>query len=119
MSTKLPLLAELNHAADSLGLYRAELARILGRNCAEVSDVKTLQTLLRDDGDVRRQSENFVCFYRLLEQSLAHDSVAMVHWFRKQHAALGTTPFLAVVDEARLDEVIAQLQSPAQPRRNR
>jgi hypothetical protein len=33
----------------------------------------------------------------------------MMHWFRRQHAVLGTTPLLAIVDDGRLDDVIAQL----------
>ena len=85
MSIMLSLLAELNHAADSLGLYRAELARILGLKCGEVPDAKTFQSLLRND------------------------DVAMMHWFRRQHAVLGMTPLLAIVDDGRLDDVIAQL----------
>ena len=109
-SIKLSLPGELSHASDSLGLYRAELARILGLTCAEVSDANTLASLLRRDHAVRERAQRFVCFYRLLEQRFAHDSVAMVHWFRKPHAVLDTTPFLAIVDHARLDDVIAQLQ---------
>lgn len=109
-SHNLSLLGGLSHAGDSLGLYRAELARILGLKCGEVSDAKTLQSLLQHDREVCRRAERFVCFYRLLEQKCAHDSVAMVHWFRRQHAALGTTPFLAIVDQTRLDDVIEQLR---------
>jgi hypothetical protein len=110
MNTGLSLLGELNHAGDALGLYRAELARVLGLMCAEVSDVTTLRKLLEQDSDVRRRAERFVGFYRLLEQTLVHDDVARVHWLRRQNEALGTTPFLAIVDDGRLDDVIAQLR---------
>jgi len=111
--TRLSLTAELNHAADSLGLYRAELARILGLMCGDVSGAGMLQTLSRADSEPRRRAERFVCIYRLLEQAFAHDDVAMVHWMRRSHASLGTTPLLAIVDDGRMDDVIALLRPAA------
>ena len=48
-------------------------------------------------------------FYELLESKLANDTAAMIHWFRKDNVKLGTTPFLAMVDEGRLEGVIAEL----------
>lgn len=62
---------ELNRASDSLGLYRAELARILCLKCAEVSDAKMFRILLNGDREVRHRAERFVDFYRLLERTFA------------------------------------------------
>jgi len=50
-----------------------------------------------------------VHFYELLDSKLSNDTAAMIHWFRKDNVELGTTPFLAVVDEGRLEDVIAEL----------
>ena len=110
MSIELTLPGELSHASDSLGLYRAELARILGLKCAEVSDANMLRKLLIQDHEVRRRAERFVGFYRLLEQTFGYDDVARVHWFHRQHDALGTTPLLAIVDDGRVDDVIRALE---------
>lgn len=105
------LIASVNHATDSLGLYRAELARILCLKCVDVSDSIHLESLLMDNTDVQKTAEQFVMFYQLLELRFLDDSVAMLHWFRKENMNLGTSPFLAMVDDARLEDVIIWLSS--------
>lgn len=109
--SNLPLIAAVNHAADMLGLYRAELARILDLNCADVSDAQQLELLLQENRAVRAAAESFIVFYQLLERKFSNDTVAMVHWFRKEHASLGTTPFLAMIDNIQLNTVIELLRS--------
>ncbi|NOY15504.1 MAG: hypothetical protein GXP23_00975 [Gammaproteobacteria bacterium] len=47
MAVRLPLIAEVNYAADALGMYRAEQARILCLKCYNVSDFMLLGLLLR------------------------------------------------------------------------
>ena len=111
--TKLPLIAALNYAADGLGLYRAELARILCLLCRDVSESANLDLLLNDNKRVQKKAERFVFFYELLEARFRNDSAGMVHWFRKYNATLGTTPFHAMVDDNRLEDVIAELAQPA------
>lgn len=105
------LIASVNYVTDSLGLYRAELARILHLNCGDVSDSAHLEFLMRENIDVKRCAERFVMFYHLLEKHFNGDSVAMLHWFRKQNKQLATSPFLAMVDDARLEDVIIELFS--------
>ena len=105
----LSLIAALNHAADSLGLYRAELARILRLLCPDVSDPEHLEKLLSDNKEVREQAERFVYFHALLEAQFPDNSTGMVHWFRKKNVRLSTTPFHAMVDHGRLEDVIAEL----------
>lgn len=107
----LSLIASVNHATDSLGLYRAELARILCLKCGDVSDSIHLESLLSDNIELQKKAERFVVFHELLENSFPGDSVAMLHWFRKENTSLGTTPFLAIVDDGRLEDVIIELLS--------
>ena len=109
--TDLPLIASVNHATDSLGLYRAELARILCLKCGDVSDSIHLKTLLSDNIELQKKAERFVAFHELLENRFPGDSVAMLHWFRKENTNLCTTPFLAIVDDGRLEDVIIELLS--------
>ncbi|WP_455222725.1 hypothetical protein [Kaarinaea lacus] len=77
--------------------------------CGDVSDSSQLETRFADDEKVRRKAERFVYFYELLESQFTDDSVGMVHWFRKDNSRLGTTPFPAMVDGSRLEEVIVLL----------
>ncbi|WP_455208363.1 hypothetical protein [Kaarinaea lacus] len=111
--TDLSLVAAVNHATDSLGLYRAELARILCLLCRDVSESANLDLLLDDNKRVQKKAERFVYFYELLEERFRNDSAGMVHWFRKYNATLGTTPFHAMVDDDRLEDVIAELAQSA------
>lgn len=106
----LSLIAAINHACDTLGLYRAELARILGLNCADVSDSRYLESLLESNTAVRNRAESFSHFYQLLETAFNNDTVQMINWFRRDNAGLGTTPFLAMIDHGKLDDVMDVLQ---------
>jgi hypothetical protein len=109
-TANLSLIASVNHATDTLGLYRAELARILGLNCADVSDSKNLELLFESNTVVRSQAELFVRFFLLLETLFPDNTVLMVNWIRKDNVDLGTTPFLAMVDHGKLSDVVNVLQ---------
>jgi hypothetical protein len=111
VSSHLSLIAAVNHATDSLDLYRAELARILCLKCGDVSNSIHLESLLSKNVDTRKKAERFVVFYQLLSNLFEDDSVAMLHWFRKENNHLGTSPFLAMVDDGRLEDVIIELSS--------
>jgi len=106
----LSLIACVNHATDTLGFYRAELARILGLNCGDVSDSKNLELLFESNEAVRSQAERFICFFLLLETLFPDDTVLMVNWLRRHNSKLGTTPFLAMVDYGRLSDVVEVLR---------
>jgi len=104
------LIASINHATDILGLYRAELARILGLNCPDVSDSKNLELLFESNSTVRSQAELFAHFFQLLEALFQNDTVSMINWFRKDNIDLGTTPFLTIVDHGCLSDVVDRLE---------
>lgn len=107
------LIASVNHAADNLGLYRAELARILGLMCADVSDISRLESILKARAECQLRAEQFVLFYDFLDKTHSSDAVLMLNWFRRHNNELGTTPFLALVDEGRLVETITLLKHSA------
>lgn len=105
------MIASVNYAADCLGLYRAELARILGLMCNDVSNSAQLALLLEQDNAVQHRAKRFLAFFNLLESRFDEDSVAMLNWFRRANQTLGTTPFLALVDEGRLEAAIDSLRT--------
>jgi hypothetical protein len=104
------LIAAVNHATEILGLYRAELARVLGLNCPDVSDSQKLELLFESNSAVRSQAELFIRFFMLLETVFANDTVLMVNWLRRENSELGTSPFLAMVDHKQLNDVVDVLQ---------
>ena len=91
--TRLSLIAEINLACDTLGLYRAELARILGLMCQDVSDSRTLEKLLQEDRHYQQRAELFILLFHELEKRFKEDNVATLNWFRRHNANLETTPF--------------------------
>ncbi|HEC27286.1 MAG TPA: hypothetical protein ENI67_07750 [Gammaproteobacteria bacterium] len=107
MAARLPLIAEVNHAVDALGMYRAELARILCLKCYDVSDSMQLELLLGEDPEITYRAKRFVYLYALLDKQLSGDTANMAHWIRRENVFLGTTPLLAMVDQGRLEDVIA------------
>jgi hypothetical protein len=106
----LSLIASINHATDTLGLYRAELARILELNCADVSDSHKLELLIKSSLAVRSRAELFVRLFYLLETVFPDDMALIINWLHKDNNELGTTPLLAMVDQGRLSDVVDALQ---------
>lgn len=96
-------------AGDLLGLVRAEVARILGFRCRDISDLYEGRKLLRPDSEAWRRGERFVGFYQALFDAMQGDGPRMVHWFRMHHDALGNSPFHLMIDEGRLEDVLEYL----------
>jgi len=107
MAARLPLIAEINHAVDALGMYRAELARILCLKCDDVSDSMQLELLLGDDPEIAYRAKRFTYLYALLDKQFSGDAAAIAHWVHRENEFLGTTPLLAMVDQGRMEDVVA------------
>ena len=93
-----------------LDMYQAELARVLQLQCSDIGELSAAQRCLDRDSPAWEQAQLFVRFYQLLYNRMSGDGVAMRHWLRRQHAVLGNTPHLLIVDEGRLAEVVSYLQ---------
>ncbi|MDH5799911.1 MAG: hypothetical protein OEZ68_03810 [Gammaproteobacteria bacterium] len=106
----LSTISRLLLACDHLDLYRAELARILGLQCPQVSDEASLDQILAQNSNAAYRAERFLLFFEALLETFPQDNVRQINWMRRQHAALGNTPLLALVDEGRLEELIELLQ---------
>lgn len=106
-------------AGELLGLYRAEVARLLGFHCEDISALYEGRLLLLPGSAAWEQGVLFVRLYQALYDRTAGDGPRMVHWLRAENPALGSSPFLLMVDEGRLDRVVrfAETPSPAERRR--
>ena len=72
-------------AADMLGLYGAELARILNVLCSDIGLMTNGKKLLETGTETRERSICFLEFYELLGKTLGDDEVAMYHWLWAEH----------------------------------
>lgn len=89
-----------------LGMYQAELARVLGLQCSDIGAFASASKFLQPGSSEWRKAERFVTLYQRLYQHFAGDPVAMYHWLRARHAQLAGVPLLLMVDEGRLDDLV-------------
>lgn len=97
-------------AGELLGLYRAEVARILGFQCADISALYDGGLVLEPGSAAWDRAVLFVQFYQALYDRMAGDGARMWHWLRADNRELGRSPFLLMVDDGRLPDVLALMQ---------
>jgi hypothetical protein len=98
-------------ATEMLGMYRAELARVLHVRCGDVGELAERKALLEPGSNAWEQAKLFVRFYNALYDMSDGDSVAMYHWLRADNRALQGSPVLLIVDEGQLQLVIEYIES--------
>ena len=96
---------------DMLGLYQAELARILGINCPDIGELASARRHLEPDSEAWQQAGLLIRFYQALYDRLSGDGVAMRNWLRIEHEALQGVPHLQMVDDGELEKIVAWLES--------
>ncbi len=87
---------------ELLGMYHAELARILGQQCGDVGELTSGRSCIQRDSDAWSQASLFVKTYNLLFDYFNGDSVAMYHWMRAHNKELEGTPHFLIVDAGKL-----------------
>ncbi len=87
---------------ELLGMYHAELARILGQQCGDIGELTSGQTCITKNTEAWRQASLLVTTYNLLFDSFEGDSVAMYHWMRAHNKELEGTPHFLIVDDGKL-----------------
>lgn len=95
-----------------LGMYQAELARVLGLQCGDIGAFASAQKVLAAGSPGWEKARRFVTLYQLLHRHFAGDSVAIYHWLRTTHTQLAGVPMLLMVDEGRLDDVLDWFETP-------
>lgn len=95
--------------AEMLGLYRAELARILQLQCGDIGELAAVKHSLLPGTPAWRQGVLFIRFYQALYSALGGDEIAMYHWLRAENRQLQGVPLLLLVDDDRLAAVLDYL----------
>ena len=95
---------------EMLGMYHAELARILGQQCGDIGKLSSGQICLRKETQSWQQAELFIETYNLLFDYFEGDGVAMYHWMRASNHLLDGTPHFMIVDDDKLATVHNYLQ---------
>ncbi len=93
-------------AAEMLGMYRAELARVLHLQCQDIGRLADVKQLLEPDTDAWQQAVIFIRLYQMLFTGMQGEEAAIHHWLRVENKALGGVPLLLIVDEDRLTQVL-------------
>lgn len=94
-----------------LGMYQAELARVLHLQCPDIGRLTAGKQDLVPGTLAWRQAERFIYLYQLLHDKLQGNEVSMYHWLRAENASLAGVPHLLIVDDGRLDDVIQVLEA--------
>ena len=95
---------------EMLGMYNAELARILGQQCGDIGKLSSGQSCLRKETQSWQQAVLFIETYNLLFDYFEGDGVAMYHWMRASNHQLDGTPHFMIVDDDKLAAVHHYLQ---------
>lgn len=94
-----------------LGLYHAELARILHTDCPDIGQLASGRQCLQPGTTAWSQACLLVRCYRALYRQHAGDGAAMIHWLHVHQPALGGIPHRLLVDEQRLAVVVKWLEA--------
>ena len=97
-------------ACELLGMYQAELARILRVNCGDIGKLAHGQEVLQPDSMGWREAQKYIALFSELYRWKQGDEVAMRHWLRAECYELGGVPLLIMVDELGIDEVLQFVQ---------
>jgi len=104
---------------DMLQLYQAEVARILGLQCADVAALAQARTRLSPHTHAWRQACLLVRCYAALYARYDGDNVAMYHWLHRDLPEFGATPHRLMVDDHALGNLVEHLEQARQANRFR
>ena len=93
-------------AAEMLGMYRAELARVLHLKCQDIGEFAEIKKYLEPDTQAWRQALLFIRLYQALFVHFQGDEAAIHHWLRAENKNLAGVPLLLIVDEDKLSQVL-------------
>ena len=91
---------------EMLGIYHAELARIIHLRCADIGDISSTQKNIQKNSEAWSQAEKYIQMYECLYQKHNGDETRIYNWLRKENNVLDGVPLYLMVDELRIDDVI-------------
>ncbi len=92
-----------------LGLYQAELARILQLRCGDIAELAEAKCYLQKNTPQWQLAKDFVLLFEKLFEYCGGDEACMCHWLRKQQSASVSSPFHLLVDEQKMADVLQLL----------
>lgn len=102
-------------ATALLGLYQAELARVLCINCADIGQLASGRQCLQPGTLAWRQARLFIRLYQALYSLHAGNGPAMCHWLHVPQPGLGGEPHLLLIDDGRLADVVHCVEQAVNP----
>ena len=93
----------LIQVTELLGMYHAELARILGQQCGDIGELASGKRCLDRDSKAGQRGVLFINTYNLLFECFDGDGIAMYHWMRAYNKHLNGTPHFLIIDDGKLD----------------
>jgi len=96
-------------ASHMLGMYHAELARILKLQCADVGELANAQQILDVNSIAWQQAEKFISIFEYLYLKFRGDEALMCNWLRKENSLLNGVPLYLMVDNGLIDDVLGSL----------
>ncbi|RDH83061.1 MAG: hypothetical protein DIZ80_12440 [endosymbiont of Galathealinum brachiosum] len=114
-------LSEVNHSEKTLtqavlqvtqmlGIYHAELARILRVQCSDIGELSNAENIIVINSTAWSQAEKYIELYELLYNLQSGDEALVNNWLRKKNKKLNGTPLYLMVDELRIDDVLEVLK---------
>ncbi len=92
--------------SEMLGMYHAELARVLKLQCADIGKLASIQQFIEPGTVAWEQAVLFVRFYQTLYKMHCGNEIAIYNWIRVENKQLKGTPLLLIVDNSRLEYVL-------------
>jgi len=89
-----------------LGVYHAELARILHLQCADIGELSNANNVISKKSQAWIQAEKYLELYEYLYGLHSGDEALINNWLRKENKKLRAIPLYLMVDELRIDEVL-------------
>jgi len=114
-------LSDVNHSEKALtqavlqvtqmlGVYHAELARILHLQCADIGELSNAENVIVINSTEWVQAVKYIELYELLYNLQGGDEALINNWLRKENKYLDGAPLYLMVDRLKIDDVIQCLK---------
>lgn len=89
-----------------LGIYHAELARILGLQCSDIGELYRSGQYIKKDTRAWLCAEQLIKIYEILYVKFSANETKIHNWLRKENKVLAGAPLYLMVDNKKLKEVL-------------
>ena len=93
-----------------LGIYHAELARILHVKCSDIGELSNAEKNISVNSAAWVQAEKYIKLYEYLYHLHDGDEPLINNWLRKRNKTLNSVPLYLMVDDLRIDDVLDVLK---------